>query len=76
MSRSVVMHSDFGTEIRKRLIDLEMDVKDLASQVNFSASYVNETIRGTRNSENVKRKICDAVGLDYDELMKQLGEGA
>ena len=76
MSRSLVMHSDFGKEIRKRLIDLEMDVKDLASQVNFSASYVNETIRGTRNSENVKRKICDAVGLDYDELMKQLGEGA
>lgn len=76
MSRSMVFNSKFGKEIRKRLIDLDMDIKDLANQMDFSPSYINETIRGTRNSEKVKRQICEAVGLDYDEVKAKIEEGA
>lgn len=76
MSRSLLATSDFGKEIRKRLIDLEMETKDLAKKMGYSPSYVGEILRGTRKAERVRREICEAVGLDYNELKQKLEEGA
>ena len=75
MSRSVLGTTDFGKEIRKRLIDLDMDTKDLAEKMHYSPSYVGEILRGTRKAERVRREICEAVGLDYDELMQRIEKG-
>ena len=66
--------SDFGKEIKKRLIDIDMTQMDLARKMNVSAPYVGEILRGTRTSDNARRRVCEAVGLDYDQLMKQLEE--
>ena len=76
MSRTILVSSDFGKEIRKRLIDLDLETKDLAAKLGYSPSYVGEVLRGTRKSERVRREVCKAVGLDYDELMKKLEKGA
>lgn len=68
--------SDFGKAIKKRLIDIDMTQMELARKMNVSAPYVGEILRGTRTSENARRKVCEAVGLDYELLMKQLeGKG-
>lgn len=66
----------FGKEIKKRMIDLDMSQADLARKAGVSSPYVVEILRGTRSSENAQRKICEAVGLDYDELMQRLEKGA
>lgn len=66
----------FGKEIKKHMIDLEMSQSDLAKKMGVSSPYVGEILRGTRSSVNAQRKVCEAVGLDYDELMKRLEEGA
>lgn len=66
----------FGKEIKKHMIDLEMSQSELARKMGVSSPYVGEILRGTRSSVNAQRKVCEAVGLDYDELMKQLEEGA
>lgn len=66
----------FGKEIKKHMIDLEMSQSDLAKKMGVSSPYVGEILRGTRSSVNAQRKVCEAVGLDYDELMKRLEERA
>lgn len=66
----------FGKEIKKHLIDLEMSQSELAKKMGVSSPYVGEILRGTRSSVNAQRKVCEAIGLDYDELMKRLEEGA
>ena len=76
MSRSLLVQSDFGKEIRKRLIDLDLEAKDLAAMLGYSSSYIGEVLRGTRKAKHIRSQICEAVGLDYDELMKQLQKGA
>ena len=48
----------------------------IAKKMGVSSPYVGEILRGTRSSANAQRKVCEAVGLDYDELMKRLEEGA
>lgn len=62
----------FGKEIKKRMIDLDMSQNDLAQKMGVSSPYVGEILRGTRNSANAQRKVCEAVGLDYDELMQRI----
>ena len=64
----------FGKEIKKHMIDLEMSQSELAKKMGVSSPYVGEILRGTRSSANAQRKVCEAVGLDYDELMKRLEE--
>ena len=66
----------FGREIKKRMIDLDMTQSDLARKMGVSSPYVGEILRGTRASENARRKICEAVGLDYDEVKAKIEEGA
>lgn len=66
----------FGKEVKKRLIDIDMSQKELANRLGYSASYLVEILRGSRGSEKVKRQICEAVGLDYDEVKAKIGEGA
>jgi len=66
--------TDFGIEIQIQLKRLRMTQTDLAKTMKVSTSYITEILRGTRASENARRKICEAVGLDYDQLIKQLEE--
>ena len=74
MSRCFTAITPFGKEIRKKMIDLELEQKDLAKTVGVSSSYISDVFRGARGGVKIKRKICEAVGLDYDQLMKQLEE--
>ena len=62
----------FGKAIKKHLIDIDMSQADLARKMGVSAPYVAEILRGTRNSENAKRKVCQTVGLNYEDLMQKL----
>ena len=74
MSRCFVTITPFGKEIKKRMIDLDMNQKDLAEAINVTPSYISDVFRGARSGVKIKRKICKTVGLEYDQLMKQLEE--
>lgn len=62
----------FGKAIKKHLIDMDMTQTDLARKMCVSTPYAGEILRGTRNSENAKRKVCETVGLDYENLIQEL----
>ena len=64
--------TDFGKVIKKRMIDIDMSQAELARNMGVSSPYVSEILRGTRKSENAQRKVCEAVGIDYDKLKNQL----
>lgn len=74
MSRCFVATTPFGKEIRKRMIDLEMEQKDLAKAVGVSSSYISDVFRGSRSGASIKKRICEAVGLDYEKLMQELAK--
>ena len=72
MSRCFTALTPFGKEIKKRMIDLDMEQKDLAKAVGVVPSYISDVFRGARSGVKIKKKICEAVGLDYDQLMKKM----
>lgn len=58
--------SDFEKQVRIALIQQDMTLKSLASELGISISYLYEIIRGTRKAEEHKQKIENLLGLDTE----------
>lgn len=58
--------SEFEKQVRIALIQQDMTLKELASELGISISYVYEVISGTRKAKDKKQKIIDLLGLDAD----------
>lgn len=56
--------SEFEKTVRKALIDADMTMSDLASEIGISVSYVCELLKGTRRNENQIAKICEVLGIE------------
>lgn len=60
--------SEFERQVRHALIDRNMSLTDLASELGISVSYVYEIIKGTRKAEDQKEKIRSFLDLtDSDD---------
>lgn len=62
--------SEFEKQIRHALIERQMTLTDLADELGISVSYLYELMKGTRKSEDQKRKIRQLLGIpdiDNDE---------
>ena len=60
--------SEFEKQVRHALIDHNMSMTDLASELGISVSYVYEIITGTRKAEGQKARIKSFLGLtDSDD---------
>lgn len=55
--------TEFGKEIRKRLVDLDMDQTDLARQIGTSKAMITHIIYGDRSPEKWKAIICETLNL-------------
>lgn len=53
----------WGKEVKKALIDKDMSVADLATQLDLSKSHVNNVINGTFNYPDIQQRICDYLGV-------------
>lgn len=60
--------SEFERRVRHALIDRNMSLTDLASELGISVSYVYEIIHGTRKAEDQKARIKSFLNLtDCDD---------
>lgn len=50
-------------EAKKALIDRDMNINELANELNYSREYVSVVINGKYNSPEMKKQICDYLGV-------------
>lgn len=56
----------FGREVRKRLIDLDMEQGELIERIGCHRNYLLQILDGSRSGEKYKKAICDELGLPYN----------
>ncbi|MCX7772098.1 MAG: helix-turn-helix transcriptional regulator [Clostridia bacterium] len=62
--------SRFEKEVRKALIDKDMSLGDLASEMQITLSYLYDIFNGNRPGDIQKEKIVAFLGLDRSILAK------
>lgn len=56
--------TNFGKEVKKRLIDLGMKDCQLEQQLGMRPKYLNQILYGKRNSEKYINLIAATLGID------------
>lgn len=60
-------YSEFGAEARKKMLQKRITLKEIAAELNLSAPYVSEILRGTRKGEKQKPLIAKMLGMESEE---------
>lgn len=60
--------SEFEKKVRHRLIDLGWTISKLADELEVSVSYVFEIMKGTRKATDMKKKMCDLLGIEDEQV--------
>lgn len=53
----------FSTAARRRLVDKDMQVKQLAARIGYPSNTVSSVLRGTKKFRHVRAKIVRALDL-------------
>ncbi len=56
--------NNFEKEVRKALIDRNMNLSDLAKVLNISLSYLYDILKEARKGSKQKKKICIFLGIE------------
>jgi len=54
---------NFEKQVRKALIDLDMSMSDLASQLGISLAYLYDILKSARKAEHQKGRIRELLKL-------------
>lgn len=54
----------WGKEVRKRLIDMDKTIAEMADALLYEPTYLSKVIREDDPSPRIKRAIDEYVGLD------------
>lgn len=65
--KGVKKMSEFEKKVRHALIDRNMSMTDLASELGISVSYLYELIKGTRKAEDQIARIKSFLGLTDED---------
>lgn len=49
------------------LIDKDMQLKELASQIGYTAPYIRDVLQGNRKSEKVRKEIERILDVPYQD---------
>ena len=61
--RNVKKLTPFGKVVKKRLVDLDMNQRDLARLIGTSGAQVTYLLYGERNADKWVVPICTALGI-------------
>lgn len=64
--------TSFSVKVRKKLIDKNMTVVELAKEVGKGQSYVSQVIYGIKNDKSCENLIMEVLGMK--EIRKASGE--
>lgn len=67
--------TNFGVEVKKKLIELGKTQKQLADEVGTSDVYLNLILHGERAGKKYRNKIADALAIDLMLLEKSAWGG-
>ncbi|CQR51425.1 hypothetical protein PRIO_0195 [Paenibacillus riograndensis SBR5] len=59
-------YSEFGAEARKVMLQKKIKMKDVASELGVSVTYVSEIFKGTRPGERQKPLIAKMLGMESE----------
>lgn len=65
--RNTKVYTPFGKEVAKRMIDLDMDNTDLATQIGISPMYIYDILSGKRVAIERKKQIANVVGIRFED---------
>ncbi|MBP0803756.1 helix-turn-helix domain-containing protein [Bacillus anthracis] len=60
-------YSSFGIEVRKVLLERDLTLTALASELKISVSYLSDILKGSRKGKKQKKAIVELLGLDMCE---------
>ncbi|MDW8781966.1 MULTISPECIES: helix-turn-helix domain-containing protein [Bacillus cereus group] len=60
-------YSSFGIEVRKVLLERDLTLTILASELKISVSYLSDILKGSRKGKKQKKAIVELLGLDMCE---------
>ncbi len=60
-------YSNFGIEVRKVLLERDLTLTSLASELKISVSYLSDILKGSRKGKKQKVRIIEVLGLEMCE---------
>lgn len=66
-NRNTKVYIPFGKAVAKRMIDLDMDNTDLATQIGISPMYIYDILSGKRVAIERKKQIANVVGIRFED---------
>ena len=58
--------SEWAQLVRKKLIDRNMTIRELAEGVGYNRSYTNNLLCGIFRSNKAEARICDYLGIQVE----------
>lgn len=63
---------EFEIAVKTALIKNEkLNLSKLAKELGISAAYLSDVVRGNRKAEHYRKRICEILDLDYENLNKE-----
>lgn len=60
---------EFEIAVKTALIKNEkLNLSKLAKKLGISAAYLSDVVRGNRKAEHYRKRICEILDLDYENL--------
>lgn len=63
---------EFEIAVKTALIKNEkLNLSKLAKKLGISVAYLSDVVRGNRKAEHYRKRICEILDLDYENLNKE-----
>lgn len=62
---------NFEIAVKTTLLKRGMKNQNLAKDVGVSESYLSDILKGNRKAEHHRKRICEILDLDYENLTKE-----
>lgn len=59
--------SNFEILIKSELVKKRLTITELAQQIGISIPYCSDVIRGNRDAQHIRRKICEILEIKQEE---------
>ncbi|PGE86646.1 helix-turn-helix domain-containing protein [Bacillus pseudomycoides] len=62
-----MQYSNFGIKVRTALLERDLTLTSLASELDISVSYLSDILKGSRKGKKQKKRIADTLGIEMCE---------
>lgn len=59
--------SNFEILIKSELVKKRLTITELAQQIGISIPYCSDVIRGNRDAQHIRKKICEILEIKQEE---------